>query len=94
MNKHFLLFLCVLCLASLWAQRNYTLIGTITDGTSGEQLLGVNVIIIGTQKGATTNAYGLYSLTLTQGEYTLQVAASRFQASAETLQLKVNLRRS
>ena len=94
MNKHLLLFLCVLCLSPLWAQHKYTLSGTITDGASGEKLLGVNVIVKGTQMGATTNAYGFYSLTLPQGEYTLQVEYLGFKTIEENLQLKGNLRRN
>ena len=94
MNKHLLLLLCVLCLSPLWAQRKYTLSGTITDSASGEKLLGVNVIVKGTQMGATTNAYGFYSLTLPQGDYTLQVAYLGFKTIEETLQLKGNLRRN
>ena len=94
MNKHFLLLLCVLCLSPLWAQRKYTLSGTITDSASGEKLLGVNVIVKGTQMGATTNAYGFYSLTLPQGDYTLQVAYLGFKTIEETLHLKGNLRRN
>ena len=64
MKKYLLLLLCSWFLPPLWAQHKYTLSGTITDGASGEKLLGVNVIVKGTQMGATTNAYGFYSLTL------------------------------
>ena len=78
----------------LWAQRKYALSGTITDSASGEKLLGVNVIVKGTQMGATTNAYGFYSLTLPQGDYTLQVEYLGFKTIAETLHLKCNQHRN
>lgn len=36
--------------------------GTVTDAESGEPLPGVNVILEGTQQGATTNANGYYNI--------------------------------
>jgi TonB-dependent starch-binding outer membrane protein SusC len=38
--------------------------GTVTDGTTGESLPGVNVLIEGTTKGAITDANGTYSIEL------------------------------
>ena len=94
MKKHLLLLLCMLSLSSLWAQRKYTLSGTVTDRASGEKLLGVDLIIKGTHMGATTNAYGFYSLTLPEGAYTLQIASLGYQTIEESLQLKKNEHRN
>ena len=94
MKKHLLLLLCMLSLSSLWAQRKYTLSGTVTDRSSGEKLLGVDLIIKGTHMGATTNAYGFYSLTLPEGAYTLQIASLGYQTIEEPLQLKKNEHRN
>ena len=94
MKKHLLLLLCMLSLSSLWAQRKYTLSGTVTDRASGEKLLGVDLIIKGTHMGATTNAYGFYSLTLPEGAYTLQIASLGYQTIEEPLQLKKNEHRN
>ncbi len=47
----------------VYAQK-YTLRGTITDGQSGEVLIGANVLAVTMDKGTASNAYGFYSLTL------------------------------
>ena len=41
-----------------------TLSGTLTDGQSGEMLIGANVLAVTMDKGTASNTYGFYSLTL------------------------------
>lgn len=49
--------------------------GTVTDSLSGEPLPGVNVVIRGTQQGASTGAEGSYTITdVDAGEYALQAS--------------------
>ncbi len=57
---------------SSYAQDNITISGYISDGSNGETLIGSNVYVVELQKGASTNEYGFYSLSLPQGRYTLQ----------------------
>ena len=62
---YFLLFLCfVLCGASQpgWAQSTLTVTGTVTDGTTGETLIGVNIKIKNGSRGCTTDLDGNYTL--------------------------------
>ena len=73
MKKYFLVLCSLFFCLNLSAQQKYTLSGTVTDASNGEKLLGVNLLIKGTQMGTSTNEYGFYSLTLPEGEYTLQV---------------------
>ena len=94
MSSRLLFFLCILNFSSLLGQGKYTLSGTITDASSGEKLLGVNLIIKGTQMGTTTNAYGFYSLTLPKGNYTLSIEYLGFRTIEETISLKANQRRN
>jgi outer membrane receptor for ferrienterochelin and colicin len=47
-----------------WAQAKFTLSGTISDRASGEALIGATVQELTSKKGATTNTFGFYSLTL------------------------------
>jgi len=58
----------------LFSQEKYTLSGYVRDASSGETLVGANVLL---QKpagqGATTNAYGFYSIQLPAGEYELLI---------------------
>ena len=52
-------FLGVMLSASAWAQ---TVKGTVTDAQTGETLIGVNVVVRGTQNGASTDINGSYTL--------------------------------
>ncbi|MDF7819824.1 SusC/RagA family TonB-linked outer membrane protein [Runella sp. MFBS21] len=63
-NLRYLLTLTVvviLCFSEAWAQTR-TISGKITSSEDGTGMPGVNIILKGTQKGTTTNAFGAYSL--------------------------------
>lgn len=51
--------------------QTYTVSGYVKDAKSGEDLIGATILVKGTDRGAATNAYGFYSITLPQGEYEL-----------------------
>lgn len=55
-------------------QNKFTLSGIVKDAVTGETLLGANIIIKNSNKGAVTNEYGFYSITLPQDNYTFQVS--------------------
>lgn len=63
--------LCLLLLTgSVQAQNKYTLSGYIKDASTGEDLIGANVILQNDPStGTSTNVYGFYSITLPAGEY-------------------------
>jgi len=55
-----------------WSQSKYTISGYIKDDNTGETLIGASVFNADNPvQGATTNAYGFYSLTLPEGNYRL-----------------------
>ncbi len=60
----FLLFFQVFTPLHLHAQTRYTISGTVTDGSSGEHLIGATVRDVKSGKGTVTNTFGFYSLTL------------------------------
>jgi len=64
--------------ATAWAQVGRTVTGKITSET-GEALPGVTVIVKGTTIGTTTNAEGVYSLSLTEGQNTLVVSSIGYE---------------
>lgn len=78
-----------------------TLSGTVTDATSGETLVGVNVLVIGTTRGAATDLDGRYQITgIRAGDYTIRVSYIGYQtleftgiavASGETTTLDVEM---
>lgn len=64
-----LLYLLTHC--ALFGQETATISGYITEKSSGEPLIGAQVYEPATKKGASTNTFGFYSLTLPKGSYTL-----------------------
>ncbi|MBL7825586.1 MAG: TonB-dependent receptor [Saprospiraceae bacterium] len=54
--------------------QNFTLSGYLRDAESGEELLYASVSIVGEGKGANTNEYGFYSITLPPGKYQVKYA--------------------
>ena len=65
--------LLVLCM-SAQAQDMGTVSGTVTDAKTRSAMPGVNVIVLGTQYGTSTNTDGHYRLRLRPGTYELQVS--------------------
>jgi hypothetical protein len=74
--------------------KKYTISGTIKNAATGETLLGANVIVVGENKGATTNEYGFYSLTLSQGNYTLQISYLGYTSKEEITELNSNIKQN
>lgn len=74
----YLLFLWIGVGLSSYAQ-NFTLSGSITAADTQETLLGVTVYAQGTTSGTVTNNYGVYSLTLPQGDYQIVVQNLGFE---------------
>ena len=78
-----------LCFAviQLSAQQKYTLSGYVKDNETGEYLIGATVYVKENLKGISTNQYGFYSLTIEEGDYTVDYAF----LGLKTQQKKVNL---
>lgn len=91
--KLLLLFISVFLISTqrLWAQ-DYSISGTITDQKTGEQLIGVIVQVAEDKSiGTSTNEYGLFSLSLKKGTYTLLVSYLGYQTLKETIHLDKNI---
>jgi hypothetical protein len=58
-----------------FAQSKTTFFGTITDGETGETLIGAKVEIIDANKATVTNEYGFYSITIPSTD-TIVISAS------------------
>lgn len=65
------IFLLLLCATASSAQKKYTISGYIKDSLNGETLIGATVTVKGQSKGISSNQYGFFSITLTEGSYTL-----------------------
>ncbi|WP_299254664.1 TonB-dependent receptor [uncultured Aquimarina sp.] len=71
--------LCTLVHYSAISQEKFTINGTISEQSSNETLIGVNVLFPEIGKGVVTNEYGFYSITLPEGTYKLQISYLGFK---------------
>jgi TonB-linked SusC/RagA family outer membrane protein len=88
--KKALLLLVLFCVGGAGAATAQTGVvsGTVAGGDSGETLPGANVQIVGTQRGASTNASGVYRITGIQpGTY--EVRASFIGYRSQTKEVEV-----
>lgn len=72
------------------AKQKFTLSGTITDTSSNETLIGVNVTVPELKTGVTTNEYGFYSITLPKGNYKINIQYLGYATIEKTIDLSQN----
>ncbi|HMK38184.1 MAG TPA: TonB-dependent receptor [Bacteroidota bacterium] len=71
------------------AQEKFSISGTVKNAENGEALIGANVVVRELKNtGASTNAYGFYSLTIPGGRYTLIVQYLGFKVLADSIDLR------
>lgn len=73
------------------AVQHVTLSGFITDANNGEALIGATVIVSSLQIGATSNAFGFYSITLPKGHYEISYSFVGFKKSIQQIELNQSL---
>ncbi|MCB2203569.1 TonB-dependent receptor [bacterium] len=62
--------------------------GTVQEAESGEAVIGANVILAGTGKGAATNRYGYFALAGIQpGSYTLRISAVGYRTDEREIEI-------
>ncbi|MBT8319825.1 MAG: carboxypeptidase-like regulatory domain-containing protein, partial [Gramella sp.] len=66
-NPYLTLLLLILTGSQIIAQETYILNGVVTDASSNETLIGVNIIVPEAKTGVVTNDYGYYSIRLPEG---------------------------
>lgn len=76
--------LSLLCVGLVFAQEK-EVSGTVTDGTMGGPLPGVNVVVQGTSTGTTTDAQGQYSLTVPGPDAMLEFSFVGYNTITETV---------
>jgi hypothetical protein len=69
----------------------YTVSGHIKDASNGEELIGAAVIVEELGRGAVTNAYGFYSLSLTPGFYHLKFSYLGYELQSRAINLNGDL---
>ncbi|UTW66457.1 TonB-dependent receptor [bacterium SCSIO 12643] len=78
---------------SAFAQTKYSISGNIKDAANGEDLIGATVRVVELSGvGATSNVYGFYSLTLPEGNYTLEYSFVGYITIKKEITLTQNLK--
>ncbi len=95
MNKLLLTTLLFIAFSSFVVSQNtqkFTISGYVTDEQTGESLIGTNVFVKNPVRGATTNAYGFYTLTLEKGTYTLFASFMGYTDWSQEIVLDKNIK--
>jgi len=74
MRAALLFFIQLLCFV-VYSQQKSTLSGYITDGKTGEAVIGAKIYIPSIKQGTVSNTYGFYSLTVEKGIYSIDFSA-------------------
>lgn len=85
----YLLILLLICI-SAYSQQKYTISGTITDATTGEDLPGAVISIKSGRYTAISNSYGFYSISIPEGEYHLEISQMGYLKTISELSLHAN----
>lgn len=89
----FFLSLIIFTAISVSAQK-LTISGSITDASSGEELIGATVYIEELQLGVGTNVYGYYSLSLDPGTYEVSYSYIGYETEKFSIELKEDLKKN
>jgi hypothetical protein len=73
------------------AQQKFTISGYIKEKGSEELLIGASIAIPAIKTGTVSNAYGFYSITLTEGDYEIMVSYIGYKPKAFKIKLDKNI---
>jgi hypothetical protein len=95
MMKNFFLFLFFLILSYVSVgQANYSFSGTVTDASSGEDLIGATLYVEQIKFGSTTNSYGVFSVSLKPGNYSVVVSFLGYESQKISITVDGNIKRN
>jgi len=81
----------VLLLSFTTFAETFTITGKVTDGSTGEPLIGANVFLLGTSWGAASDADGNYSIVAEQGSYTISCSYIGYEKVEQEIELMGDL---
>jgi hypothetical protein len=91
MKNRVLILLFSLLIGVTSSAQNYTVSGEVRDQETGESVIGATVFIKVANKGAVTNSFGFYSITLPAGSYELEIRCVGYDYQNIALKLQSNL---
>jgi len=71
--------------------QKYSISGYIREKRTGEDLIGATIIVKEIQKGTISNQYGFYSISLTEGDYTIKVSYIGYQDFEQKIKLNKDI---
>ncbi len=89
-SRNFLFLLLILPVVS-FSQKRFTVNGYVKDFQNGETLAGATISVNGQTKGVSTNQFGFYSLTLTEGDYILICTYAGFKPLLHEIKLNEDI---
>jgi hypothetical protein len=98
MKKINVLIVCIVLSFQAFAQtptkqNKFTISGFVRDSASGEMLIGTAVIVKELEStGASTNAYGFYSITIPEGNYSIATQLIGYKSKLYKVELKQNVK--
>lgn len=94
MKQLFLLTLLFLSTLS-FSQSKFTISGNIKDASNGEDIIGARILVKNIPgKGAITNVYGFYSLTLPKGNYKIEYQFIGYDSQVFDIVLDQNIKKT
>ncbi len=84
--------LCIPCYSFGVEESGTTLYGYLKDSGSGEPLIGATIYAPKLGNGTITNTYGFYSLTIPEGNYTIEFSYIGYATIARDIELFTNQR--
>jgi hypothetical protein len=91
LKRIFTISICLILFSIPSFSQKYTISGYIKDGNTGEYLIGANVYVKETMKGAQTNQYGYFALPIDKGTYTFVVSFMGYNEYTENIILNQNV---
>ena len=73
------LFVLLLLPGTAFSQKKFTISGYAKDVQNGETLIGATISVKEQTKGVSSNQFGFYSITLTEGDYSLICSYAGYQ---------------
>jgi len=93
MRLSFLLFAMIITTQCFYAQKKYSISGTVRDRKTGEVMIGAAIVVKEKPDiGAVTNAYGFYSLSVDEGKYTFSFNYTGYDEKDTIIDLHQNVK--
>jgi len=89
-SRRILVCLLLFCCLEAFSQQKFTISGNISDASNGENLAGAIVSVINLNFVAISNAYGFYSLSVPEGNYSVSINLMGYEKQELSVKLHSN----